>query len=253
MNALMTMPSLSDEAKRRVKPMFLAAWVNVLFIHFEVDRDDLADHVPLELDLHEGKAYVSIVAFTQKRLRPTFGGKLAEWLSRPLAQHEFLNVRTYVRVGSERGIFFMVEWVPKVLAKMIGPRVYGLPYRLGRLQYHVQDGVMRGVVEATGRLEFKANVSEAAATCDTGSLDEFLLERYTAFTSRNGVIRRFRISHQPWPQARVHCRIIDDSLLTGSNWTRDAHGVGAHFSRGVRDVAIGAPQRLHRRDLAQQL
>jgi len=32
-----------------------------------------------------------------------------------------------------RGIFFIAEWIPNRLAVLIGPRMYGLPYRLGRL------------------------------------------------------------------------------------------------------------------------
>jgi len=226
-------------------PIFLADWLNVLFVHFEVDRDHLADQVPLELDLHEGKAYVSIVAFTQKRLRPRFGGRIAEWLSRPLAEHEFLNVRTYVRVGSDRGIYFMVEWVPNALAKLIGPRMYGLPYRLGRLKYEIQDGrVMSGVVEEEGRLEFDAQLGDATDGCDAGSLDEFLLERYTAFTARNGVTRRFRIRHEPWPHARAECSVLDNSLLAASSWMRRARMIGSHYSPGVRNVEIGGPRRL---------
>src|SRR6185369_13119824 len=83
----------------------------------------------------DGSAYVSLVAFTQSRLRPIWGGRLAEMLSAPLAQHEFLNVRTYVRHEDEQGIFFMTEWIPNRVAAFVGPRTYGLPYRLGRMTY----------------------------------------------------------------------------------------------------------------------
>ena len=54
---------------------------------------------------------------------------------RPLARHEFLNLRTYVRHGDVRGIYFLAEWIPNYLASLIGPRTYGLPYRLGELTY----------------------------------------------------------------------------------------------------------------------
>ena len=224
--------------------LFLADWVNVLFAHFEADPEQLAREVPLELDLYNGKAYVSLVAFTQKRLRPKFGGRLGEWLSSPLAQHEFLNVRTYVRLGSERGIYFMVEWVPSSLAKFIGPLTYGLPYRLGRMNYKLGDGEMRGLVEADGRLEFQASMGEATARCQADSLEEFLLERYTAFTSRNGVLRRFRIRHEPWPKAPAECRITHDSLLSSRGWMVSTQPVVSHYSPGVRDVQIGGPQRI---------
>src|SRR4051812_9887848 len=117
--------------------LFVADWLDAIFIHFAVDPSALASQVPpqLELDVRDGCAYVSVVAFTQRNLRPTVGGALAAWLATPLATHEFLNVRTYVRHGNTRGILFLAEWIPNRLAALIGPRTYGLPYRLGQLCY----------------------------------------------------------------------------------------------------------------------
>src|SRR3712207_6159936 len=115
--------------------LFRADWLNVVFMHFRADAKTLQNLVPLELDTFEGAAYISFVAFTQSRLRFAFAGDWLEPLTAPLARHEFFNVRTYVRHGGVRGIFFLAEWMPKRLAVLIGPRMYGLPYRLGRLAY----------------------------------------------------------------------------------------------------------------------
>jgi uncharacterized protein YqjF (DUF2071 family) len=238
----------SEAARHRVRPIFIADWVDVLFMHFEVDPTALSRQVPVELDLHEGNAYVSLVAFTQKRLRPQWGGRFSEWLSAPLGEHEFLNVRTYVRVAGERGIYFLVEWIPNRLARALGPCLYGLPYRLGRFCYDVdeQAGCIRGDVQADGRLQFEAVPAEPDAVPEPHetALDDFLLERYTAFTFRNDALRRFRIWHEPWPQVTARCRIHEQSLLTGSKWIAHAQLVRANYSPGVRDVLIGQPQTL---------
>src|SRR3982751_4891898 len=117
------------------RALFVADWVDAMFVHFAIDQSKLQPMVPLPLDCLDGQAYVSLVAFTQRNLRPRVGGALAAWLATPLASHEFLNVRTYVRLGRTRGIFFLAEWIPNRLAVLIGPRTYGLPYRLGRLRY----------------------------------------------------------------------------------------------------------------------
>src|SRR5579864_1412005 len=85
------------EATGTAAPLFLADWDDAVFVHYALEPAALRPHVPFELDLHEGVAYVSLVAFTQRRLRPRVGGRLAAVLSAPLASHEFLNVRTYVR------------------------------------------------------------------------------------------------------------------------------------------------------------
>ena len=221
--------------------MFIADWLDVIFVHYRIAAEHLAPLVPLELDRCDGDAYVSLVAFTQSRLRPTMGGGLGEMLVAPLAHHEFLNVRTYVRHGDDRGIFFMAEWIPSALAAFIGPRTYGLPYRLGRLKY---EGMRREIEAAGRRLTIEASPANAATD---PALDNFLLERYTAFTCRKHVIRRFDVEHPPWPYRRVDVKMIDTSLLELSGeWIDQAQVIAAHYSPGVRDVIISSPRRVPR-------
>src|SRR6266446_8429591 len=84
--------------------LFRGAWMSALFIHYEVKPERLQPEVPFPLDVRDGKAYVSVVAFSQERLRFAFGGNLTNWVGRWFANHEFLNVRTYVRQVGEPGI-----------------------------------------------------------------------------------------------------------------------------------------------------
>ena len=219
-------------------PLFTADWLDVVFVHFRLDPKRLQPLVPLPLDIYSGDAYVSLVAFTQSRLRPIVGGRFAELLAAPLAHHEFLNVRTYVRQGDTRGIFFMTEWIPNRLAHFVGPRTYGLPYRLGRLNY---DGPRREIESAGRRLTIETSPVVAAKESDP--LTEFLLERYTAFTHRNGVLRRFDVDHVPWPRRDVTVELRDTDLLEfNGDWFDHAELVAAHHSPGVRDVVIGRPE-----------
>jgi uncharacterized protein YqjF (DUF2071 family) len=224
--------------------------MHVLFIHFRVDRRALQSHVPFELDTHDGQAFISLVAFTQRRLRFSRGGRVLEWLSAPLASHEFLNLRTYVRVGPERGIYFIAEWIPNRLAALVGPRTYGLPYRLGRLRYRtdVPGGKVLRRVDARGASFVCAGAMDSTdhyRFAPVGSLDEFLVERYVAYTLRDGVARGFDVAHEPWLVAPINIQIIESSLpeAAAPSWWPSAHLIGAHYSPGVRDVSIGAPRR----------
>ncbi|MEA2708016.1 MAG: uncharacterized protein QOF78_617 [Phycisphaerales bacterium] len=241
--------------------MFTADWLDVIFVHFRVDPARLQPLVPLPLDLHDGDAYVSLVAFTQSNLRPARGGWLAALLAAPLAHHEFLNVRTYVRQADASGIFFMAEWIPNRLAAFVGPRTYGLPYRLGRLKY---QGMRREIEAEEGRLTIQARGMGAAPMsiaapaagrrkCTGGApvprgeqvFDDFLLERYTAFTHRHGVTRRFDVEHAPWSTRPVAVELCDSGLLALSgDWLAGAELAAAHHSHGVRDVAISWPRRV---------
>src|SRR5436190_11021509 len=119
----------------RGEPLFVADWDRVLMIHYEVDKELLERCVPFALYLYHNRAFVSVVAFTLREMRPFRGGRLAAWLLKPIATHEFLNVRTYVRHQGETGIFFLAEWLSNRLSVSLGPHPFGLPYRYGKLKY----------------------------------------------------------------------------------------------------------------------
>jgi uncharacterized protein YqjF (DUF2071 family) len=230
------------------EPLFLAAWDKAVFIHYEADPCLLQRQIPFQLDLREGRAFVSIVAFTLSRMRPRRGGRLGEWLFRPIATHEFLNVRTYVRHAGEPGIFFLAEWLSNPLSVLLGPVTFGLPYRFGHLDYtHAHGcGEIFGTVSATeGRLEYRSAVSATRFDpSEAGSQTEFLLERYTAFTSQGRRRRLFRVWHEPWPQTSIEIDVTADDLLASTGeWWRSAECAGANYSPGV-DVWMGRPHRV---------
>jgi uncharacterized protein len=243
---------LSDEGRarlrsRRGEPLFLAGWERVLFIHFEVDAAQLQREVPFPLDLRDGHAYVSLVAFTMREMRFRLGGKALSWLLKPVATHEFLNARTYVRHGDERGIFFLAEWLSSWLSVQLGPLLYGLPYRYAKINYqHAhEENHLRGEVKTAGQsgqflYEARLAAGNKFSPCGTGSLDEFLCERYMACTSHGLTRRFFRIWHPPWPQAPVKVFISDDSLLKKTwPWFGGARLTDANYSPGFGDVWMG--------------
>lgn len=250
--------ALSRVAKQRMlscraEPLFVAAWERVLMIHLEVDAEVLQRDVPYQLDLYDGRAFVSLVAFTLRGMRPSIGGQLGAWLFRPIATHEFLNVRTYVRHHDEPGIHFLAEWLSSKLAVWLGPATFGLPYRHGRIRYDHdwQRGVLCGsVTDVRTRLnlEYRAGlesgVTSAFAPCENGTLDEWLMERYTAFNSAGGRRRFFRVWHPPWLQRTANVELGDVSLLEENwRWFGEARPAGANFSPGFQKVWMGRPHR----------
>jgi hypothetical protein len=74
-------------------------------------------------------------------------------------------------------------------------------------------------------------------------LDEFLLERYTAFTEWWNLRRYFRVWHAPWPVTPISAAVDDSGLLAQTGqWKSRARLVAAHYSPGVQDVWMGRPQ-----------
>lgn len=252
-NLVANRSTLSEAARRRMlalpgEPMFYARWDRAVFIHYAADAAVLQRDIPFELDLRDGRAFVSIVAFTLARMRPRLGGRLGEWLFKPIATHEFLNVRTYVRHRGEPGIYFLAEWLSNPLSVHLGPRTFGLPYKFGRLSYgHARvRGDIRGTVEAReGRLTYQGDVADSSfAPGEPGSLTEFMLERYTAFTQQRKRARFFRVWHSPWEQAPAEIEVTADTLMASTGrWWKTAESIGANYSPGA-EVWMGRPHRI---------
>ncbi len=250
--------SQSDVARERLlwvrgEPLLYADWRRAVFMHFEVDAEVLQREVPFELDLLDGRAYLSLVAFTMRGMRPRLGGRIGALLFKPIATNNLLNVRAYVKHRGESGIHFLAEWMDNLLSVRLGPLLFGLPYRLGQLQYRHrhETGELRGTLAGRdAKLEYGVEMDPATdfQPCAANSLDEFLLERYTAFTAKHSTPNGFfRIWHPPWPQVPVEISLLDRSLLTETwPWFREAQLIGANYSRGVRDVWMGRPQRFRR-------
>ncbi len=258
MNALLPAPARSwlpsavgreQMLAERGEPLFHADWIDVVFLHYETDPEALQRDVPWPLDLRDGRAFVSLVAFTLRDMRPRFGGKLGALLMKPIATHEFLNVRTYVRHENDAGIYFLAEWLPNKLSVALGPTLFGLPYRLGRIAYENKGaaGEVSGCItdaRSGAVLSYHASLTGAAAhhPCEAGSLDEFVAERYTAFTTHRGLDRTFYIWHPPWPLASLDAHVDDHGLLalTGE-WSRHARLMSAHHSPGYPGIWMGRP------------
>lgn len=94
--------------------LFRADWDSVLMIHLEVEPDDLQHHTPYPLDTYEGRAFVTLVAFTMRRMRFIKGGRCTQWMTAVIADHAFLNVRTYLAFNSlrKRRLKFQVWHAP---------------------------------------------------------------------------------------------------------------------------------------------
>jgi uncharacterized protein len=241
---------LSQKARLRFlarerRPLLKGDWTRALFLHYEVPVKCLRPCIPFELDLWEGKAFVSVVAFSMRRLRPAFGARLGRWLFRPIANHECFNVRAYVRHGGVSGIFFISEWLNNPWSVLCGPISYGLPYRFApiRAEHQPAKGKLNGKVGNAFEYTAEMATDVSFQVCAAGSLDEFLLERYSAFTKHGRRARYFDIWHEPWRQAAVDAHTSDDRLLLRNfPWFAQACMAGANYSPGVRDVWMGAPR-----------
>ena len=109
-------------------------WRDLLFVHWPISPDALRPLIPaeLELDLFDGTAYVGLVPFTMKGVRPV-GLPAVAGLS---SFHE-TNVRTYVRLGDrDPGVWFFNLEAANAIAVRLARSLFHLPYHFARCSWN---------------------------------------------------------------------------------------------------------------------
>jgi uncharacterized protein YqjF (DUF2071 family) len=181
-------------------------WDALLFAHWRVPIAALRAHLPdeLEVDTHEGEAWLGITPFVVTGLRLR-GLPALPFVSSFLE----LNVRTYVTDGGEKpGIWFFSLDASSRAAVAAARRLYKLPYFHARMQGPPSFRCARvgdarpHVFEAWYRPEGRRFLAEP------GSLEHFLTERYCLYTTDGaGVLHRAEIQHPPWPLQPAEVRV----------------------------------------------
>lgn len=222
-------------------------------MHYQVEIDDLQSEIPFELDLYDGRAYISLVAFTMEKFRFNIGGVLDQLLTLPFSDQKYFNIRTYVRHKNGNGIYFIKEWISSRVCSEISRLMYGLPIHFGRLSYsnRFESGKLRGALvdnHFNGYFKFQAdiNTKEDFHPFKADTLGEFLGERYIAYVKRYSEKKLFRIWHNPWPQVSVEIEKIEDDLLEKvGSWAQNLSFIGANYSPGVYGVWMGRPHTVY--------
>jgi uncharacterized protein YqjF (DUF2071 family) len=210
-------------------------WEDLLFAHWRVPTEEVRRHVPhpLEVEEHDGSAWVGITPFrlTGLRARGTFP---LPYVSSFLE----LNVRTCVRADDKPGIWFFSLDASSRLAVEAARRTYRLPY------FHARMSATRSAdwiayecarIEEAGRV-FSGRYRPAGpvAHAEPGSLEWFLAERYCLYTTdRRGTLTRAEVHHELWPlqpaEAEIELASISPVELRGAPVL--------HFSRR-QDVVV---------------
>lgn len=186
---------------------------NVLFLHWEVPAHWLTSRLPaeLELDLYEGKAWISAVLLkavgTHVRGMPVMPG-MQTFLQ--------LNVRTYVRCGKRRGVYFFSMDSNSRTAVQVASLGGFLPYRQASIKMAKHEKQIVFKSSASG----KANVSEnieldykpRKTVIEPTTLESWLTERYSLWTNPKERLYRLDISHPPWRLHYVEGNIHKNSL-----------------------------------------
>lgn len=185
--------------------LFLKAnWENIIMANYEIDPAILIPFLPkgVELDLYEGKAYVSLVGFMFKKTKlfnvpiPHFG------------TFEEINLRFYVvrKEGDtvKRGVVFINETIPYPIVAWMANKLYKEHYTVVPTKHEITTESKSKKVQFEWLLNKKWNSIYVEATTEakvmeSQSLEKFIFEHYYGYTKidQNNT-EEYKLQHPSW-------------------------------------------------------
>ena len=181
------------------------SWEHLLFLHWETDPEIIQATLPpgLFVDTHQSKAYLGIVPFYMRRIRPRFLPSVP-YLSNFLE----CNVRTYIHdADGIPGVWFYSLDTDRWLAHWIARKFFHLPYFWAAMHAEGKEEITynarRRDRDQTSKFIYGSTSEEHPAESET--LDFFLLERYLlyAYASKRKQLYRGRVHHAPYQFSTV--------------------------------------------------
>ena len=178
-----------------------AEWNNLLMLNYAVDASLLERFVPAgtELDVFQGKTYLSLVGFEFNRSR-IFGFTV------PFHQaFEEVNLRFYVRRSSRRGVVFIQELVPRYAVAAVARFVFHENYSCAPMSHRI-EACAEDVVEAEyawgsgpDRCSMRIETEGASFLAPDGSASQFITEHYWGYAAQpGGGCLEYEVQHPPW-------------------------------------------------------
>ncbi|MFN7162366.1 MAG: YqjF family protein [Fimbriimonadales bacterium] len=187
-------------SERAWKPALSMRWKHLLFVHWRVPPLALRPLIPepLQIDTYDGAAWVGFVPFVMETARPIWLPPVPKVFDFPEA-----NIRTYVRYGAQRGVWFFSLDAAHRLGVWAARRFWKLPYYYARMRWRflAPDAIHYETIRADrsrafARVQYRFT-GEPRET-EPGSLEHFLVERYTLFTAQQGELYYGEVAHLPY-------------------------------------------------------
>lgn len=207
----MSPPEKTEIDLPRRPPAMYQKWRHLLFAHWSYDPSVIQQTLPqgFTVDTYHGRAWVGIVPFFMRDIRPRLLPAVPG-----ISNFLELNVRTYVigPDGQPRVWFYSLD-ANQPLAVFVARNFFHLNYRLARMSAEVflENGttiVYRHHHPSTGdasrEMIYRPTRDAPSQTAEPGTLDYFLLERYSFFALQENPQpegRKYyigRVHHEPY-------------------------------------------------------
>lgn len=211
---------------------FYQEWNNAVFLHYQVDLEELQKWVPaeLEIDLFKGSAWVSVVAFTMENIRPKHLPPFS-----PISDFHEINIRTYVKCNNKAGVYFLSIEGGKSISCKVAKAISELPYRYSNIKrtatvYESQNSVFKD--------HLKIHYAIGKQVTQKTALELWLTERYALFQDTATAINEFEIHHIEWPVHQLQLQQLEVHYPRFSKLLNQ-QPAAMQYSKGVQVLAWG--------------
>lgn len=197
------------------RPIMQQTWNDLLFASWPVPDSFLRAMVPpnLDLDHFEGRCWITITPLEMCDVGLTTLPSVFAF--KPFLE---LNLRTYVIHEDTRGVFFFSLDTNNTFVARMARRWYHLPYFESVMSMQKGESIAfsssrRGTKEGDGVFGCSYFPRGESFQSTSGSLEEWLTERYALFTSHgDNQTRRAAIHHPRWTLFRADAVVNENTL-----------------------------------------
>ena len=191
--------------------LFLKAnWDNIIMANYQIDPEILIPFLPngVELDLYNGKCYISLVGFMFKNI------KLFNIPIPILGNFEEINLRFYVKRTEEnniikRGVVFINETIPYPVVAWVANKLYDEHYTVVPTKHEISTEEFSKKVKFEWLLSKRWNfiavtTSTTSEKMKRNSLESFIYEHYFGYTktTKNETVE-YKLQHPSWKVSEV--------------------------------------------------
>jgi uncharacterized protein len=180
-----------------------AEWRKLVLLNYVIDPSILRPFVPArtEIDLFEGRCYVSLVGFMFVNTR------VRGWSIPFHRDFEEVNLRFYVRFyeGEElrRGVVFIKEIVPRRAISLVANAIYGENYETMQMEHSwiLNDGTINVSYrwKKSGWNGIVVSANSTASAVIQGSEEDFITNHYWGYTRLSDrLTSEYEVTHPVW-------------------------------------------------------
>jgi hypothetical protein len=210
-----------------------AEWRKLVIANYVIDPDILLSNVPAgtELDLWEGRCYVSLVGFKFLNTR-LLGVKVPGHIN-----FEEVNLRFYVKRGDKRGVVFIKEIVPKPALTFVANTIYKEHYQTLPMRHTWVEAEDHQLVNYEWKMDgkwqrFELTADRVPQVIPEGSETEFITEHYWGYAKiSDKKTNEYEVTHPRWQTYPVRSFKIEVDF-------GKVYGKKFHFLSDIKPVSV---------------